>query len=477
MKQLNYILLIFTLIFAGCDSDDKLIPTELPLEISEISFEATGGTQEIELGLGSDWQVTSDKDWCTVAKFGKFLIVTAPLNPTIAVRTATVTITEAGNNGSVNITQTGSKFDTFPEKVYLSASGKAQAVAVSSNIRWKAESSQSWCHLLVQGDTLLVSADPYKNEKIARQAEINIEVEGETVRTLFVTQIHYKDFNLEKWSETNVGATLPATAENLSGRQFKQTWGNFYQWGRNVGFTYGEPIPLRASDPSITAEEGQQIPEFITNIDDWLIDGSFTTKIYSESNPYGWVDRAGYDPCELGYRLPLAYECARILTQANSLDFTNVTRTAGKEVLDAIGTEYTYVFIGNGSQKAYMIKMFGTDEAYVMRYEFRGTAGYNGWMKITEIKGNARTDFQTPDQAEELFTRAGKSAERCFPLFGLLWGENADLASPTTGTYWLSTPSHLYTGTANGFMMSGTNLGFGISYRKALGCPIRGIKK
>ena len=70
MKQLNYIFLIFTLIFAGCDSDDKLIPTELPLEISEISFEATGGTQEIELGLGSDWQVTSDKDWCTVAKFG-----------------------------------------------------------------------------------------------------------------------------------------------------------------------------------------------------------------------------------------------------------------------------------------------------------------------------------------------------------------------------------------------------------------------
>ena len=121
MKQLNYIFLIFTLIFAGCDSDDKLIPTELPLEISEISFEATGGTQEIELGLGSDWQVTSDKDWCTVAKFGKFLIVTAPLNPTIAVRTATVTITEAGNCGSVNITQTGSKFDTFPEKVYLSA--------------------------------------------------------------------------------------------------------------------------------------------------------------------------------------------------------------------------------------------------------------------------------------------------------------------------------------------------------------------
>ena len=32
--------------------------------------------------------------------------------------------------------------------------------------------------------------------------------------------------------------------------------------------------------------------------------------------------------------------------------------------------------------------------------------------------------------------------------------------------------THIYTGTANGFMMSGTNLGFGISYRKALGCQM-----
>lgn len=477
MKQLNYIILIFSLIFAGCDSDDKWTPSELPLEIPEISFEATGGTQEIELRLGNNWQAISDKDWCTVTKFGKFLIVTTSLNPTIAARTAIVTITKAGNNGSVIITQTGSKFNTFPEKLYLSASGKSQAVAITGNIKWKAESSQSWCHLFVQGDTLLVSADPYKNEKMARQAEIKVKVEGETVRTLSVTQIHYKDFNLEKWSETNVGATLPATAENLSGRQFKQTWGKCYQWGRNVGFTPGESIPLRASSPSITAEEAQYMPEFITNIDDWLIDDSFTTKLYSESNPYSWVDRAGNDPCELGYRLPLAYECSRILTQENSLEFTNVSRIEGKEVLDAIGTEYTYVFIGNGAQKAYMIKMFGTDEAYVMRYEFRGSAGYNGWVKITEIKGNARTDFQTPDEAEELFTRTEKSAERCFPLFGLLWGENADLASPTSGTYWLATPSHLYKGTANAFMMNGTVLSFGISYRRALGCPIRGIKK
>lgn len=477
MKQLNYIILIFSLIFAGCDSDDKLTPSELPLEVSEVSFEATGGTQEIELGLSGNWEATSDKDWCTVTKFGKFLILTAPLNPTIATRTATVTITEAGSIGSVCITQTGSRFNTFPEKLYLSASGKACAVVITSNIKWKAESLQSWCHLLVQGDTLWVSADPYKNEKIARQTEIHIEVEGETVRTLSVTQIHYKDFNLEKWSETNVGATLPATAENLSGRQFKQAWGKCYQWGRNVGFTPGESIPLRASSPSITAEEAQYMPEFITNMDDWLTDDSFTTQIYSESNPYSWVDRSGNDPCELGYRLPLAYECSRILTQANSLDFTDAARIEGIEVLDAIGTEYTYVFIGNGSQKAYMIKMFGTDEAYVMRYEFRGSAGYNGWIRITEIKGNAQTDFQTPDEAEELFTNAKKSAERCFPLFGLLWGENADLASPTTGTYWLSTPSHLYKGTANAFMMSGTNLSFGISYRRALGCPIRGIKK
>lgn len=476
MKQLNYIILIFSLIFAGCDSDDKLEPSELPLEISEISFEATGGTEELDLGLGGNWQATSDKDWCTATKFGKFLIITTPLNPTIATRTATVTITENGSSGSVNITQTGSKFNTFPEKLYLSASGKPFAVTITGNIEWEAKSSENWCHLLPQGDTLFVSADPYKNEKMARYAEIKINIEGETARTLSVVQIHYKDFNLEKWSEKNVGATLPSTPENLSSRQFKQTWGNFYQWGRNVGFNTEEPISLLPSTPYITAESGQLISAFITNIDDWLTDGSFTTKVWSESNPYTWTDRSGTDPCELGYRIPLDYECARIFT-LTTLSLTQTARTEGKEILDVIGTEYPYVFIGSGSSIGYLIKMFGTDDAYVMKYEFKGTAGYNGWMKISEIKGNAQTDFQTPEEAEALFTNAQKSVERCFPLFGLLWGENADLASPATGTYWLATPSNLYRVGANAFMMSGTDISYGASYRRSLGCPIRGIKK
>ena len=478
MKLISYIILLFTLFLTGCDSDDNTGKSILDLGIQDISFEANGGSREVSINLNGNWLAVSDKSWCTVGKNANKLTLTAPLNLTIATRTAVITITEGNGEGTFTVIQAGSKFDIFPEKLYVPASGKGVPIAIKGNVEWEAQADESWCHPVAQGDTLMISADTYKDEQKARYATVTVQVDGQNARIIPVIQTHYKDFNLEKWSDTNEGATLPSTPTNLSGKQFKQAWGNYYQWGRNVEFPCENvtTVTTIAANSDITAAQAQQMPEFITHVDDWLCDGSLTTKLPTLENTYGWTDRSGSNPCRNGYRLPYDYECLRIFP-GDETPFKNKERMEGKDVLDIIGTEYDYVSISDGASKIYIIKMFGTSEAYVIRYEFKGISSYNGWIRLTEIKGNADTDFQTAGEAENLFTNATRSAELCFPICGVLWGENAEVASPGTSGYWNNTPSYEYKTAANAYVLSNIAVSYATSYRRSLGCMIRGIKE
>lgn len=478
MKQFSYIILLLSLFLTGCESDDNSGKSLLDLGIQEVTFEASGGNQEVTVPLDGNWLATSDKNWCTLEKDGQKLMLKAPLNLTIAPRTAVITVSEGNGEGSFTVVQAGSQFNVFPEKIYISSSGQRVPLLIQGNVGWQAQADEIWCHTNIQDGQLLISADTYKEEKSARYAQVTIQVDGQVARIIPVIQIHRKNFNLEKWSDTNLGATLAATPENLTGKQYKKTWGNYYQWGRNTGFSSLDPtsiVPLSAKR-DISAAQAQEMTEFITATDDWLIDGSLTCKLPSAENPYNWMDRAGSNPCPSGYRLPKDYESNRIFASSDLL-FKDKIRQEGKEILDAIGTEYDFVSVGNGASTLYIIKMYGTPEAYVMRYEFKGIVGYNGWFKITEIKGNTDTDFQTPEEAAALFAKATESAERCFPICGTLWCENAELVNSGTCAYWTQVPSFLFTGAANVIILANNFIGYAPSYRRALGCMIRGIKE
>lgn len=146
MKLISYIILLFTLFLTGCDSDDNTGKSILDLGIQDISFEANGGSREVSINLNGNWQAVSDKSWCTVGKNANKLTLTAPLNLTIATRTAVITITEGNGEGTFTVIQAGSKFDIFPEKLYVPASGKGVPIAIKGNVEWKAQTDESWCH-------------------------------------------------------------------------------------------------------------------------------------------------------------------------------------------------------------------------------------------------------------------------------------------------------------------------------------------
>lgn len=81
------------------------------------------------------------------------------------------------------------------------------------------------------------------------------------------------------------------------------------------------------------------------------------------------------------------------------------------------------------------------------------------------------------DEAEALFSQATESAERCFPLCGTLWGEDASLTGNNGGNYWSATPSYRYRIGAHAITLNNASLSYGTSYRRSLGCMIRGIKE
>lgn len=104
---------------------------------------------------------------------------------------------------------------------------------------------------------------------------------------------------LEKWSDTDLGATLPATEENMQNPDYQQTWGDMYQWGRNVTFSRDILPSVVMTNASITAQAAQTMTEFIGSEltpFDWLSDGSATT-LPATGNSYVWKDRAGQEPC------------------------------------------------------------------------------------------------------------------------------------------------------------------------------------
>lgn len=477
IEIIKYLVLLFCFSLVACDSDDKTNLSELNLVSDGLTIKAAGGTGTIEVDFSGTWHAASNKDWCTLSVSGKQITVSVPENLSISSRTAQITISTPQKTKTIPVTQEGIIVVLSQPKVTLGYSGETKNLLIKSNIGWEVSVEASWCYAEKAGDTLKISAEPYK-ANINRETQITLTA-GNCVKTIQVTQRFKGSFVLDQWSDTNLGANLPATEENVTSSNYRDTWGDFYQWGRNVGFPHGMAYQVVTTNPSITAAMAQTMSEFIGSTElppmDWLTDGSQTTKP-ANGNSYTWKDRAGSDPSPAGWHIPLDYE-ARQIFPIDEFEgrYSRVDRLTNKEVLEADGTEYTCVSTGDGKYSRYAIKKYGTDEAYVLCYEFIQPDGINSYLKITEIKGDAYTDFQNAAEAKQLFETAKESAVLIFPSCGYLYtntgGPNSEGIS---GSYWTASPAKEYT-----VYISMGNWQTHIDAHncpRALGCSIRCVK-
>lgn len=475
MEKIKQLILLFCLFLTACETDNKDgIPSGLEIISSDLSIAATGGSGTIEILSAGTWSATSSKEWCTLIPSGKTLTVKVTENQSISSRTAQIIIKAPEGEKQVPVSQQGAIIALSQPQISLGASGKEKFITIKSNLHWTAGVKDSWCHIHISDDTLHISADPHSGNEL-RTTQITLNA-GVNNKILIVSQRYEGAFILDKWSDTNLGATLPATEENIQGSNYRECRGDFYQWGRNVPFHIGEPFTAVMTDPSITAEMAQNTSDFIgSDIPpfDWLTDGSRTTVI-ATGNSYTWKDRAGGEPCPEGWHIPLDYEARQIFPNGELEGrYMQLDRLTNTEVLDAAGTVYTCVSVGDGNLKRYAIKKFGTDEAYVLKYEWKEGPNGNGYIKITEIQGDAYTDFHNAAEAEALFTRTDEKAELIFPASGYLYCNTGEL-NGSSCNYWTASPVNEYT---SYFCASNFQLMLDSKYcPRALGCQIRCIK-
>ncbi len=94
--------------------DDTNPSTDVSLDKTTITFEATGGEQTVNITASKNWTATSDASWLTLSSAsgnGDFaLVLTATPNDTTEERTATVTV----DTKTITVTQAGKQTTTPP---------------------------------------------------------------------------------------------------------------------------------------------------------------------------------------------------------------------------------------------------------------------------------------------------------------------------------------------------------------------------
>ena len=149
-------------------------------EQSELSFTASGGSQELVILSNTTWTVSSTPAWITVSlnngNGDGRIRVTAEDNPNTTNRTGVIHITQTGLNidVSVAITQSGKTFDVNTTVLNFEDKQETQTVSILTDGTWNAQTNETWIAVSpssASGNSTLsvtVSENPEDNERIGQ---------------------------------------------------------------------------------------------------------------------------------------------------------------------------------------------------------------------------------------------------------------------------------------------------------------------
>lgn len=122
-------------------------------EQTELSFTASGGSQELSILSNTSWTVSSTPSWITVSPSngegnGK-IQVTAEDNPNTASRSGVIHITQNGLSidVAVVVTQSGKTFDINTTVLNFEDKQETQTVNILTDGTWSAQTNDSWITL------------------------------------------------------------------------------------------------------------------------------------------------------------------------------------------------------------------------------------------------------------------------------------------------------------------------------------------
>jgi hypothetical protein len=315
---------------------------------------------------------------------------------------------------------------------------------MSGNISVLKDGAETWYDVSISGKTIRVRTLE-NNIGATRTATFTVSLKTKsiqvTVRQTDAATINTIMFCGMEWMDRNLEASLPSVEANIEN---PGCHGAYYQWGRNVAFYPGGSHGTTPAVEGRTPAQANAMTEFIlggATGNDWH-QPSITGLVTDGGDP--WVELSGSTPAPAGFRVPGYYDMQKIMPFASTNGaYNNATyKTNTGERYEKDGAAFTGVYISNNTNVIYGIKKFGTDEAYVLRWEFKTKSSKN-YLKITKINGDASTTFGSGSAAEQFAAAAALFAGDlwdaeilCFPAAGYLAQTNGSLTATTTVYFW-----------------------------------------
>ena len=122
-------------------------------EQTELSFKASGGSQELAVLSNTSWTVSSTPSWITVSPSNGdgdgTVKVTAQDNPNTANRSGVIHITQSGLSidVAITVTQTGKTFDVNTTVLNFEDKQETQTVEILTDGTWNARTDDTWITL------------------------------------------------------------------------------------------------------------------------------------------------------------------------------------------------------------------------------------------------------------------------------------------------------------------------------------------
>ena len=182
---------------AGIDANaTTLFQPTLAVDPKNISVPASAGNAPISIISNTDWTVTSNQSWCTLAPTGTgALTINANYEENLSInpRIALITISVSGLPAiEVTLTQAGAAplLSVTPQNQNVADPSGNTTFAVTSNTNWAVSSDQPWCTVSLSGSgNGTIEATFTQNLSIqSRIANISVTVNGLSTIIVTITQ-------------------------------------------------------------------------------------------------------------------------------------------------------------------------------------------------------------------------------------------------------------------------------------------------
>ena len=141
-----------------------------PFSVSrtDLSFDSNGGTESLTVSSGASWSISvNPNSWGHLMRSGNTLTLRVDANSATSSRTDYFKIKSGEQEIRVNITQSGSSYNTSSpylnvskSDLFFSSDGGQESLTISSNNTWNISvSTNPWGHLRKEGNTLTLSVD------------------------------------------------------------------------------------------------------------------------------------------------------------------------------------------------------------------------------------------------------------------------------------------------------------------------------